>query len=136
MVVDDKEVLDWGIKRFTNEKSSGRTLEFLLNLICLGDVHLVLFEDKNIDNDTEASHFLFDMQNHLRGRNIPFDYVTETEINKCFGDISRFEKAKSLSNRNPFIYQYLPKPKRIWESESASMLLFDAATLLKAKGLL
>jgi hypothetical protein len=136
LVVDDKEVLDWGIKRFTSDRSSERTLEFLLNLISLGDVNLVLFEDKNIDTDTEASHFLFEIQNHLRGREIPFEYVTEAEIIKCFGDVSRFERAKSLSNRNPFIYQYLPKPRRIWESESASMLLFDAAALLKAKGLL
>jgi hypothetical protein len=136
MVVEDGEILDWGIKRFSGNGSSDQILEYLLTLIELGDVTTVLLEEIQGNEDTQANSFLSEFKNHCLGRQIALQIVTDSDVKKVYGNISRFEIAKMLSRQIPFIDLYLPKPKKLWESESANMLLFDAASLLKVKGLL
>jgi hypothetical protein len=133
LIVDSGEVLDWGIKRWNGKGSRRRMVEYLLSLIHLGDVEEVLLPEEKMRDTTESGLFLDEFIPHLRGRGIEVTYVGRENIKALFGGGSRESKAHEIAEVLPFLRPYLGRKKRLWESEGAHMLIFDAASLLLAE---
>ena len=132
LIVEDNELLDWSIKRFRKDKTRYNILDYLMQIIVLGDISTVLINHQNDREHTEATRFDKELRYHLNERSISVQTVHKSILQSAFGKASRYEIAEKLSSQVPQITHFLPKKKRIWESEDANMLLFDAAAQLKA----
>lgn len=136
LIVENNELLDWGIKRFKGNATSYRILDYLTMLISLGDVEILLINQIENESDTQGLRFEKTLRAHLQNSKINIYSVTSAILKKKFGKASRFEIAQILSREISHITHFLPKKKRVWESEDANMLLFDAAAQLKAHKLI
>lgn len=129
---DEGHLLDWKVSRFRGPKSKDRLLDYLLNLIHVGDIAEVILPDMARSEKTEAGNFLQLLHAHLCAREVSQRFIGKAELRACFGQKARYAVALALCAEYPELSGYLPKKKRLWESEDASMLLFDAAAQMKA----
>jgi hypothetical protein len=136
IVIQDSEILDWGIKRFSPKNSQERIVGFLLSLIYLGDIEHVFINEIDQNQDTLASNFSKSLENALSGQSVSFHEVSDAILKQAFDDQSRYKNAEKLIRDLPEIAHLLKREKRLWESEDASMLLFDAAVQAKALDLI
>jgi hypothetical protein len=134
LVIENDELLDWGIKRFRRDKTRNNIIDYLLTIIHFGDIETVLINSQDTEANTESSRFASDLEFYLHDKNVSFQKVPSQLIKQAFDGAARYEIAERLSQELPHIAHLLPKRKRIWESEDAHMLLFDAAAQLRAKG--
>jgi hypothetical protein len=132
IVVEDTELIDWGIKRFKGDKTRVGILDYLLTIIHLGDISTVLINKFESYDHTQAIRFASDLEFYLHDKNINLQKVSSLLIKQAFDGAARFEIAERLAEELPNLTHLLPKRKRIWESEDAHMLLFDAASQLRA----
>jgi hypothetical protein len=132
IISEDGEFLDWAIKRFSRRGSQERVIAFLLSLIHLGDIEAVLVNEIDKELDTTASKFSKSLEQSLSIENVMFHEVPTSILKESFGNQSRYKVAESLIQTMPQIAHLLPRRKRLWESEDASMLLFDAVAQAKA----
>jgi hypothetical protein len=132
IVVEDSELIDWGIKRFKGDKTRNNILDYLLTIIHLGDISTVLINKFESYDHTQAVRFASDLEFYMHDKNVNFQKVPSLLIKQAFNGAARFEIAERLSQELPNLTHLLPKRKRIWESEDAAMLLFDSAAQLRA----
>jgi hypothetical protein len=134
LIVEDSEILDFGIKRFKGDKTRNNILEYLISIIYVGDISTVLvneISDKQ-DNSTQAMRFIQDLELELHDKQVSFVIVPNQLIKQAFDNAPRYKIAERLTEELPHISHLLPKRKRLWESEDAAMLLFDSAAQLRA----
>ena len=130
IVTQDGQLLDWGVKRFKGGLSLERILGYLLSLIYLGDIELVILPEFDEDKGTEASVFLGRLLDAINQRKLSRRFISKLDIDINFGELNRYAIAERLAAEHPPLKAYLPSEKKLWEAESADMVLFDAAALL------
>jgi hypothetical protein len=124
IIYEGEEIYDWRVKTWRSNRSRERLIEFLLHLIHLGDISEVRLPFRELKEGSESKEFLDELLPHLLGRGI--SVLTMKRSSK----LNREDTAHNLANRYPMLRGYLPKRKKLWESESSNMLLFDAAELI------
>jgi len=68
------------------------------------------------------------------GRGIQVRQIARTAVLKCFSPLegpraTKYSIAKLLAEQFPVLLPKLPKPRRVWESETDNLAIFDALAL-------
>ena len=133
-VLDDGELIDWGVKRFKGKLSDRRLAAYFLTLIDHEKIGIVVLPADEKRLFRFGPEFVRELADRLEHFPVKIVRVGKADLASAFQKLSREKIAISITERFPELQAHLPKKRRIWESESAQMLLFDAVALSVAAG--
>jgi hypothetical protein len=126
--------IDWGTKEARGDKNS-ITLKKAGELMSWYRPHLLIIENtqatssRRVRRIRNLHHELIDL---AITHKIAVRQFARSEIKAAFASraaSTRYEIAQAISRELPDLEPWLPRPKKIWESEDRKLSIFDAASL-------
>jgi len=128
-------LIDWGVKRFEVEV---RHVERIVRLVAVYHPSVILLRNvrKNSSRHTPAFRSVHRrIVNWANSVELPIAYVTEAAVRQTFSASAKATKeriARLIAGCFPELAWHVPPPRKLWQSESRSMPIFDAAALALA----
>jgi hypothetical protein len=136
IITHDDDIIDFGIKRFRSSDRLEAIISEIIAWVEVGDIKQVLVNQIDESLDTQANKFMADLSGMLRLQNVKVITVTNDDLKHTFKFMTRTEIAQMLSGQIDILPHLLTPKKKLWESESANMLIFDAAAQMRVKGII
>jgi hypothetical protein len=128
--------IDWGTKDAEGDNKNAQCLEKAAALIEAHQPDVLLLEDPTAPGSLRRprilrlSKALAALANTQALDVYPFTYAA---VRECFGEFgvrSRYDIAMAIAKSVPAFEEFLPPPRRAWETEHARMSVFNAAALV------
>lgn len=131
-----EQLIDWGTKQVAHDKNPQSLLRVAV-LLQLYRPSVLVLEDYDGPGSRRAPRIraLIDTIRALaKGKRIRVVSYSRGQIRSAFPDEHRPTKewiARTLATGFPELQPWLPKPKKLWQSEDARMAIFDAVSLVR-----
>ena len=127
--------IDWGVKGTQGPDKNAACMQKVAALIKAYQPDVILLEEPTSPRLTRAARLgrlTRTIETLSRRHAIDVRRYPRSAVDECFsqfGARTRYEVAATIANRVPAFERFLPRPRKLWETENARMGIFRAAAL-------
>jgi len=127
--------IDWGIKGIDARDRHASSLEKVAALLKCSRPAAIVLEDPTLPRLRRApklKRLMLAIERLARRARIDVYRYSRSAVQECFshfGARTRYETAAAVAARVPALARFLPRRRKLWESEDSRMGIFRAAAL-------